>query len=313
MADIPWQPFAGRRELAARAVLLNQIRAFFAARDVLEVETPLLCRFTVTDPSLSPIACGERWLQTSPEYAMKRLLATGCGPVYQICKAFRGGEVGTLHNPEFTLLEWYRPDFSLAQLMGEVAELVCGVLQRSDWESLGYAELFKRFVGVDPHTAELDELEACARAHIDYSGQSESRETWLDLIMSQVIEPRLKEMGLLFVTDYPASRAMLARVRESNGVEVAERFELYVDGIELANGYRELVDPLEQRRRFEQDNTALAQRGHPPRPLDEGLLAALDHGLPACSGVALGVDRLLMASAQIADIRHVLSFDWTRC
>ena len=244
---------------------------------------------------------------------MKRLLAAGCGPVYQICKAFRAGEAGPRHNPEFTLLEWYRPGFSLSQLMDEVAELVSGVLQRSGWESLSYAELFRRFVDVDPHTAELHELEACARAHIDYSGQSESRETWLDLIMSHVVEPGLKEMGLLFVTDYPASRAMLSCLRESNGVEVAERFELYVDGIELANGYRELVDPLEQRRRFEQDNTALVQQGHPPRPLDEGLLAALDHGLPACSGVALGVDRLLMASAGIDDIRQVVSFDWTRC
>lgn len=244
---------------------------------------------------------------------MKRLLAAGCGSVYQICKAFRGGEAGPRHNPEFTLLEWYRPGFSLARLMDEVAELVCGVLKRSGWETLSYSELFRRFVDIDPHRAPLDELEACARAHIDYSGQSEARETWLDLILSHVIEPRLEGTGLLFVTDYPASRAMLASLRNSGGVEVAERFELYVDGIELANGYRELIEPGEQRRRFQQDNAALARRGHPPRPLDESLLAALDHGLPACSGVALGVDRLLMASVGIDDIRQVLSFDWTRC
>ena len=243
---------------------------------------------------------------------MKRLLAAGSGPIYQVCKAFRGGEAGARHNPEFTLLEWYRPGFSLAQLMEEVGELVGGVLERSEWSTVSFAALFEEILDLDPHRSTVAELEAAARARLDYAGGPEPRDTWLDLLFSHLVEPRLQERGLLFVTDYPASQAALARVREEGGVALAERFELYVDGVELANGYRELTDGAEQRRRFERDNVRLAEMGKPARPIDERLLAALDSGLPDCAGVALGVDRLLMLREGEAKLPDLLAFDWGR-
>ncbi len=291
--------------------MLATLRAFFAARGVLEVETPLLSRGTVTDPAQSPIPCGERWLQTSPEYAMKRLLAAGSGPIYQVCKAFRGGEAGPRHNPEFTMLEWYRPGFDLRELMDEVAELVLAVLGDRPVELLSYGELFRRELDLDPHLAATSELEACARQHLDYSGGDESRDTWLDLLFSHLLEPRLA--GLVFVYDYPASQAALAQLHRVDDLEVAQRFELFVDGVELANGYLELTDAAEQRRRFEADNAVLRGRGESPRPLDEGLLEAMESGLPDCAGVALGLDRLLMAQLGAGDIREVLPLDWSRC
>ncbi len=287
------------------------MRAFFDARSVLEVETPLLCSSTITDPAITPIASGERWLQTSPEYAMKRLLAAGSGPIYQICKAFRGAEAGARHNPEFTLLEWYRPGFSLSELMQEVAELVQAVLGDGPVEMLSYRELFERSLGLDPLTVGCDELEAFARERLDYSGGAETRDTWLDLLLTHLVEPGLS--GRVFVYDYPASQAALARLRKDGEVTLAERFELYVDGVELANGYFELTDPGEQRARFEADNRALETRGELPRPLDEHLLAALQAGLPECAGVALGLDRLLMLKLGAERLEQVLSFDWSRC
>lgn len=296
--------------LRARAELLADLRAFFAQRDVLEVETPLLSRSTVTDPALAPVPCGDRWLQTSPEYAMKRLLAEGAGPIFQVCKAFRAGEAGPRHNPEFTLLEWYRPGFDLRQLMEEVAELVCGALGDKPVKYLSYRELFEAVLDLDPHLATTAELESCARLRVDYAGGAESRDTWLDLLLSHVIQPSLA--GMVFVFDYPASQAALARRRRDGDVEVAERFELFVDGVELANGYLELTDPAEQRRRFEADNAVLAARGEAPRPLDEQLLAALAAGLPDCAGVALGLDRLLMLKLGADSLADVLAFDWSR-
>ncbi|MEE4192270.1 MAG: EF-P lysine aminoacylase EpmA [Halieaceae bacterium] len=291
--------------------MLNTLRAFFNARGVLEVETPLLCSSTITDPAIQPLAGGERWLQTSPEYAMKRLLAAGSGPIYQVCKAFRDGEAGARHNPEFTLLEWYRPGFSLAQLMQEVAELVAGVLGEAPVEVLSYRDLFQRSLGIDPLTASSEELEQLARERLDYGGGEETRDTWLDLLLTHLVEPTLS--GRVFVHDYPASQAALARLRREGGATVAERFELYVDGVELANGYFELADPAEQRSRFEADNEVLTARGEPPRPLDEDLLAAVQAGLPDCSGVALGLDRLLMLKLGAERLEQVLSFDWSRC
>jgi lysyl-tRNA synthetase class 2 len=307
-----WQPGAGRRMLAARAAMLAQIRAFFAARDVLEVETPLLCSSPATDPSLSPLRCGDRWLQTSPEYAMKRLLAAGSGPIYQICKAFRGGEAGPRHNPEFTMLEWYRPGLTLSGLVEEVAELVGGILDQPSCDEVSYADLFARYLDIDPHGASCAELESCARAHVDFHGAAGSRDTWLDLLLTHVIQPRLRDTGMVFVRDYPASQAALARVFRRGSVAVADRFELFVDGVELANGYCELTDPVEQRRRFEADNAALTARGEPTRDVDERFLSALDAGLPDCTGVALGIDRLLMLRMGIDTIAGAIGFDWSR-
>jgi len=243
---------------------------------------------------------------------MKRLLAAGSGAIYQICKAFRGAEGGRLHNPEFTLLEWYRPGFTLEQLMEEVAELVGAVLQRPDWKVTTYAALFLEHLDLDPHRAPAEALEACVRAHIDYAGGRESRETWLDLLFTHLLEPGLRDQGLLFIVDYPATQAALARLRAVDGVAVAERFELYVDGVELANGYRELTDPAEQRRRFQSDNTSLEAQGRAARAIDERLIAALDAGLPDCSGVAVGVDRLLLLREGALNLSDVLAFDWSR-
>lgn len=307
-----WQPGASPTALVARAGLLTRIREFFQQRGVLEVETPLLCAGTVTDPNITPIASADRWLQTSPEYAMKRLLAADSGPIYQICKAFRHAEAGTRHNPEFTLLEWYRPGFSLADLMEEVGALLSEILGRQDWQRCSYRQLFQDYLQLDPFTADLASLEAFVRARLDISFKPDHRDVWLDLLLSHLIEPQLAERGLLFVYDYPATQAALARLRRDGEHVVAERFELYVDGMELANGYCELTDAAEQAARFTRDNELLAQAGSAPRAVDQRLLQALEQGLPACSGVALGVDRLLMVQTGAASLTEVISFDWDR-
>jgi lysyl-tRNA synthetase class 2 len=314
-----WQPGADLRLLRARADLLARIRDFFASRGVLEVETPLLCRSGVTDPAIESLRVDRgrslarpRYLQTSPEYAMKRLLASGSGPVYQVARAFRDGEAGSRHNPEFTLLEWYRPGYDHHRLMEETAELVCHCLGQRPHQKCSYRDLFLETLGLDPLQAGLDALERTAREHLDVGGLAGDRDLWLDLLMSHLIEPRLAERGLCLVYDYPPSQAALSRTADVDGVLVAQRFELYVDGLELANGYRELTDPEEQRARFERDNVGRREHGLPEHAADEALLAALDQGLPECSGVALGVDRLLMLATGETDIRRVLAFDWER-
>jgi lysyl-tRNA synthetase class 2 len=307
-----WEPGATRDALAARAGLLRQIREFFQQRSVLEVETPLLGAGTVTDPNITPIACVDRWLQTSPEYAMKRLLAAGSGPIYQICKAFRYAEAGNRHNPEFTLLEWYRPGFSLADLMDEVGGLVSEILGREDWQGCSYRQLFQDYLQLDPFTVDTAGLEAFTRERLDISFEPGNRDVWLDLLLSHLIEPQLAERGLLFVYDYPATQAALARLRRDGEHVVAERFELYADGMELANGYCELTDAAEQAARFARDNELLTHAGIAPRAVDERLLQALGQGLPACSGVALGVDRLLLVLTGAASLAEILSFDWER-
>ncbi|MDH5172198.1 MAG: EF-P lysine aminoacylase EpmA [Gammaproteobacteria bacterium] len=314
-----WQPGATLGLLQARAALLGRIRRFFAERDVLEVETPLLCSRGITDPTIEPlivergVSLGRpRYLQTSPEYAMKRLLACHGQPIFQLARAFRDGEAGSRHNPEFTLLEWYRPGFDHHALMAEVAELVHHCIGERPLHSRSYRQLFLELLAVDPFTATIAELAAVARDRIDTGTIAGDRDLWLDLLMSHLIEPQLAGRGMWFVYDYPASQAALARTESSEGFMVGQRFELYVDGIELANGYFELLDAAEQRRRFERDNARRREYALPERPLDERLLAALEHGLPECSGVALGVDRLLMLATGAGDIRQVLAFDWER-
>ncbi len=314
-----WRPAASLERIRARASMLQQLRHFFAARDILEVETPLLCSAGVTDPVIEPLLVERgalmrqsRYLQTSPEYAMKRLLARDGLAIYQLARAFRDGEAGARHNPEFTLLEWYRPGFDHHQLMAEVAELVRHCLGERPLQKFSYRQLFLDYLQLDPFLASPGELESQVRAHIDVGAMSGDRDLWLDLLMSHVIEPRLALPGMVFVYDYPASQAALARVVEMDGVALGQRFELYVDGMELANGYFELLDAGEQRRRFGRDNARRREHCQPERPLDEKLLAALEHGLPPCSGVALGVDRLLMLATGAGDIREVLAFDWQR-
>jgi len=244
---------------------------------------------------------------------MKRLLAAGSGPIYQLGRAFRDGEAGARHNPEFSLLEWYRPDFDHHQLMDEVLALVGEVLGEKPVTRFSYRDLFRYYVDIDPFTAPINILEEIARSKVDLSFTSAERDLWLDLILSHIIEPELATLGMCFVHDYPASQAALSRIAVVDGVEVGQRFELYVDGMELANGYCELTDPVEQRARFETDNEQRRERGQPERPIDELLLAAMEHGMPPSSGVALGIDRLLMLVTGVSDIREVLAFDWLRC
>lgn len=319
-----WAPLTGPGALQRRAELLRRLRAFFDQRGVLEVETPLLGRFTNPDPALASLpVLGDGWgegrgpshfLQTSPEFAMKRLLAAGSGAIYQVCKAFRGGERGRRHNPEFSLLEWYRPGFDYHQLMDEVAALVRTLADDAHLaeERLTYGALFGR-IGVDPHHAEPAELRAVAQAQgIGGAGGLDlPRDGWLDLLLTHCLEPALGRGRLSFVYDYPEGQAALARLREGPP-PVAERFELYWEGMELANGFQELTDAAEQRQRFSREQAQRQAEGADAPALDDRFLAALASGLPECAGVALGLDRLLMVLAGATHIDQVLPFPWER-
>lgn len=313
-----WRPSADIAMLRRRAALLADIRAFFAERGVMEVETPLLSACAATAPHLDSFATRYHgpgapagrtlYLQTSPEYAMKRLLAAGSGPIYQITKAFRNGEAGRRHNPEFTLLEWYRPGFDYQALMTEVDALLQRVLGTAPAQRLAYREVFQARLQLDPHSAPLEALRQCARAHLHVANDlGDVRDDWLSLLWTHLIEPQLGTPDCpVFIHDYPATQAMLARVRPGTP-PVAERFELYINGVELANGFQELQDAEEQRRRFDDDLSRRAALGLPALAVDDRLLTALSD-LPPCSGVALGVDRLLMVKTGAADLAQVLSF-----
>ncbi len=319
VADADWRPTAPLQNLAVRAELLRALRDFFAERGVLEVDTPLLASAPVTDPHIEavaaahPAAAGELYLQTSPEYAMKRLLAAGSGPIYQICKAFRRGERGARHNPEFTMVEWYRTGFTLEQLIKETAALVALAVGPRPLRVLSYREAFLQHLQIDPHTATEAELAACARVHSHAAFDQADRDTWLQLLISTAIEPQLGRGEFTAVSDFPAEQAALARVEpDHGGTPVARRFELFVDGVELANGYDELRDAAELERRWQRDLAQRRERGLGEPPQDGRLLAAMAAGLPACSGVALGLDRLLMLALGAASIDEVLAFPLER-
>lgn len=324
---IDWRPSAEIATLRERARLLARVRAFFAERDVLEVETPVLGQGGSTDVHLVSLATqartdkGQRrlWLQTSPEFHMKRLLAAGSGPIFQLARSFRDGEVGSRHNIEFTMLEWYRPGFTLDELMSETTALVKALVPAFAGPVVRYRyrELFHTYLAVDPFTTTLETLRTLAVE----KGQmpvgtldKEPRETCLDLLMSMVIEPGLGRGELSVVMDYPASQAALARKhQDAEGEWVASRFELYLDGIELANGYHELTDADEQRARFNDDNAERRRLGLPEVDIDERLLAALEHGMPEGAGVALGVDRLIQLALGKARLDDVLAFATPDC
>jgi len=312
-----WRPTASLEMLRLRARILAQIRAFFAPREVLEVETPLLASAPVTDLHLQALSCRYRgpgadegrelYLQTSPEFAMKRLLAAGSGAVYQICKAVRDGEAGGMHNPEFTILEWYRPGWDHHRLMDEVDELLQLVLGTQPGDRLTYATAFEDHAKIDPFSESHEELVSRAERLGVVEPHVLERDDLLNLVLTHVVEPQLGRDRPTFVHGYPASQASLARIRPGDP-PVAERFEVFSEGVELANGYHELTDPAEQRRRFEADNAARQAAGTPEVPIDGRLLAAIEHGLPDCAGVALGVDRLLMLAAGAREISDVLAF-----
>jgi len=314
-----WQPSCSLSALKARAELYALIRDFFAQRGVLEVETPLLSRSSASDPHLESIMASVRYqmssefsqcyLHTSPEFPMKRLLASGSGPIYQVCKTFRNGETGRRHNPEFSMLEWYRPGFRLSELMSEVKALITLVLGSDKYQSLTYRNAFLQYLGIDPFEVTIEDLEVSARKLAAYEGPSLERDDYLNMLLSVGIEPHLGKEQPVFLSEYPASQASLAQTCISeSGHHVAQRFELYFQGIELANGYFELTDADEQLKRFEQDNLARRNLQLPVIPPDENLVSALKHGLPSSSGVALGLDRLLMIKLGASSISEVLAF-----
>jgi len=318
-----WRPTASPEALRLRASILARIRAFFSRLDVLEVDTPMLSPAASTDPALSSfktsyhgpgaVAGDTRYLHTSPEFPMKRLLAAGSGSIYQVCKVFRDGESGVQHNPEFTLLEWYRTGFDHIDLMDEVerllADILLDIMPIDSVHHWCYQDLFNEIAGIDPFTATPAELKALLQSQHDVTTvglSDDDRDAWLDLAMTHVIEPRLGE-GLVFVRDYPASQAALARLRSANP-PVAARFEVYLHGVELANGFHELNDAVEQRQRFEKELDRRSQTGVEVVKLDERFLSALNAGLPDCAGVALGLDRLLMLASGSRCVQDVIVF-----
>jgi lysyl-tRNA synthetase class 2 len=309
-----WQASAPLANLRRRAEIVARIRAYFTAQGLLEVDTPQLCPATVTDPQLESLAvAGYGYLQTSPEYAMKRLLAAGSGSIWQIAHVFRGNELGRRHNPEFSLLEWYRVAFTPEELMAEVATVARLALGELGCVHHRYRDLFRQHLALDPLTCSSAALRAAARAHADPAFDDADRDTWLELLMSTLIEPHLGRDELCFVVDYPPSQAALARLRnDADGQPVAARFELYFRGVELANGYHELLDGGEQRSRFAADLRRRNELGLPAVAIDEDFLAAIDSGLPDCSGVALGLDRLLMLALGAESLQEVLPFPFAR-
>ena len=328
-AGTDWRPTATHERLRLRATALQRVRAFFERRAVLEVDTPVVVNAGVTDVHIHSVGVDlgggapPLYLHTSPEYAMKRLLAAGAGDIWQCCHVARGFETSRLHNSEFTLIEWYRQGFSLDDLMDETEALARAVLgpqaaARSS-ERLSYREAFLRHAGLDPLTASHAELLAAVRP-LGYCPQAgprtdaapaQLRDELLELLMSAVIGPCLGQGGLTFIHGYPASQAALARLDPADP-RTAQRFELYGDGIELANGFHELADAGEQRARFSADADERQRLGLPRVAPDERLLAALHQGLPDCAGVAVGFDRLLMLACGAQDIREVLPFPTER-
>ncbi len=307
--------------LRLRAQLLHKIRDFFAQKSVLEVETPLLSATVGTDPNLDffdtyyhyPPSYPKMYLQTSPEFAMKRLLASGSGSIYQICKAFRNGESGRFHNPEFTLLEWYRVGFGLDELMDEVADLLMLLFQDklNDVVKVSYQILFKQYTGLDCLGFDIQTYSNYANKNnklIDIEALcGQNHAMWLDFIFSQAIQPQLSEGVLYMVYGYPACMSSLARVNSDNPL-LTDRVEVFINGVELGNGYYELADAVEQERRFMAELAIRDEQKLPVIKKDTLLLAALTAGLPDCSGIALGLDRVLMLLSECDLIDDVLAF-----
>ncbi len=311
-----WMPVATKETLQARAAMNQHIRAFFQARNVMEVETPALSQFANTDPNIESFSIEDttdkRYLHTSPEYPMKRLLAANVGDIYQISKVWRAGEAGSRHNPEFSLLEWYRLDFSYHDLMQEVESLLLELIPQLKGKShkLSYRQAFLETLSIDPHCATDIELSQCMQSQgltvegeLDYS-------TKLDVLMTHCIEPTFATDCLTFIYDYPSQQSALATIREDNP-PVAERFEVYIGSLELGNGYQELQDAVKNQQVLQQENAQRKQNKQTIMPEDQYFIAAMQYGLPMCSGVALGLDRVLMAKLNKKNIQDVISFPWS--
>ena len=317
MSTHGWRPGASRLAVEARAHMLSDIRHFFAERKVMEVETPLLSQSANSDPNIrnmSTDSSRKKYLRTSPEYALKRLLASGHRDLYEMGRVFRAGESGRYHNPEFTLLEWYRLGWNYLDLADEVIELVriCGHGQFDDWpvNRVTYRELFQQETGLDPLYCNESELAGCAIERGIMAAPMGHNE-WLDLLLSELIQPTLPGEAFTVLHDFPPEQAALARIRPGTP-PIAERFEIFLGQMELANGYQELTDAGEQLERFNREAKLAESRGEENLPLDTNLITALEHGLPECSGVALGVDRLLMSCLKLDRIDAVLSFSAER-
>lgn len=321
-----WRPSASLDALRFRARCMAMVRRFFDERDVLEVDTPIVCHAGTTDPSINivsaeimtPTGLNTMWLQTSPEACMKRLLAAGSGPIYQIARAFRDGEAGRRHNTEFTMLEWYRPGYSLSLLMDEAVELIESILQRPVMlRCHRYRQLFRDYLDIDPFTSSLDALQLSAVRHVGDDAYRWEREALLDVLMSHDIEPHLGPQTerssaavIDAVVDYPAEQAALARYHRDleDDVIVAGRFELYWQGVELANGYDELTDAEEQYARLNAHNEQRRSLGRSVITVDHALVAALEHGMPEGAGIALGLDRLIMLAYGAESLTEILPF-----
>ena len=334
MNEMSWQSQASKELLLERALLLKNVRAFFDAKGVIEVETPLLSHYSTTDPHLDSLSSHFQeeicYLNTSPEYAMKRLLAGWQQAIYQICKAFRDDELGPNHNPEFSMLEWYQPGYSMEQLMAELAELVKAICQGSHFsllnnaadknpafERLSYQQAFEKYAGFNPHqtnSAQCYQLAKEKNVEIPLGLTIEDAlDDWLDWLLTQLVLPAFEKDCFTFIFDYPASQCALAKVAgNEQQVPVAKRFELFFGEIELANGFHELADAKEQLQRFEAENQSRKQAGKEPGYIDNNFIDALSSGLPDCSGVAMGLDRLLMVLVDAKDIEQVLAFPWSR-
>lgn len=314
-----WRPSATPAVAQRRARLLTKSREFFAARNVLEVDTPALSPAAVSDPHIDSIearlglragqAC---FLRTSPEFAMKRLLCAGYPDIFEIAKVFRDNEAGPAHQPEFTLIEWYRRDFTLRQIMDETVALLDALIEPryrpAPAAFRSYRDAFRQFAGLDPLSADLDELRAAGPADERlHSALGERKDDWLDLILTTRVAPAFGRNGFTVLYHYPESQAALARYAPGHP-EVAERFEVFLGEMELANGFVELQDASEQARRFARDQAARRELDKVQRPLDEKLLAALAAGLPDCAGVAVGLDRVLMINEATGDISTVMTF-----
>ena len=314
-----WQPLSSVASASSRAAMLKRARAFFEERNILEVDTPILSRFAVSDPHIESIEVtlqldpDKSWfLQTSPEYCMKRLLSAGYPDIYEICKVFRDAEAGRYHQPEFTMVEWYRLDFGLNDIMQDTLEFITTLVDAKRLNKapmlLSHAEAFAEFAGIDSSTADIETLAAAAAAD-DQLKQSlgDRRDDWLDLILAEKISRKFPTDRLTALCHYPASQAALSRICPDDA-SVADRFEVFAGDLELANGYVELVDAKEQSSRFEADQSARKLAGRPQRPIDRAFIAALASGLPACAGVSVGFDRVHMLNEGTGDIRQALSF-----
>ena len=316
-----WKAVSGLEIMQKRARMLQSVRAFFMAHNVLEVDTPSVSMAAATDLHIESFVTEMQlqnyYLHTSPEYPMKRLLASGFPSIYQVCKVYRKEEQGIYHNPEFTMLEWYRLDFDYQELMEEVIRLLerlsddFGVKINS--QTISYQQAFMQAVTLDPLNASVEKCkQCCVQQQIDVpQGMSDDNiDEWLDWILTQAVAPSFEKNGFTFLYDYPASQCALATINEEKNV--AERFEVFFGDLELANGFNELTDASEQRKRFEEDNNKRLENNLKEMPIDESFLQALESGLPKCAGVAIGLDRLLMVLTGKTEIRDVLAFPFDK-